>query len=349
MRWRCCGGEGPAGEETREPLPWIAWGAAVALATIATRNPLYLTLVLLATVIVFLACRSESDRSGMWVLVIRIGLLVAAVSVGFNVLTVHAGDRVLARLPGGLPIIGGAISANALVYGATSALAILSLIVAAATFGSVVDRASMLRAVPRPLSSAGVAAVIGLSFFPQTLISLREVREAQAARGFRIRSVTDVRALVVPVLSLGLEGAFNLAEAMESRAFGGERRVRDRRSWLFPTGLLLMVVSVSLLIGGLVVVAAIGAALSAGIVAFGLVGAPANRTSFQQRRWRISDWLILSTAVASSTIFLTSILFFSSNVVWSPFPTLRAPGFSPWLGTACLLLLTPAPVQGRIE
>lgn len=324
------------------PIPWIAWGLAVALATITTRNPLYLALVLLSTVVVYVSFRDEADRSGIWGLVIRIGLVVSGVSVGFNVLTVHSGDRVLARIPSTFPIVGGAITANALLYGISSALAILSLIVAAATFGSVIDRASLLRAVPGPLSSAGIAAVIGLSFFPQTLASLREVREAQAARGFRIRSVRDVRPLVVPVLSLGLEGAFNVAEAMESRAFGAEQRTTHPRSWIFPAGILLTIVSISLLIGGLLIPSVTAAGLGVSMVAFGLLRSPASRTSYQSTAWRARDWLAVSIMATSCVMFGAAILFFSSTVDWSPFPTLRAPVFSPWLGAACLLLVTPS-------
>lgn len=327
------------------PVPWIAWAMAVSLATIATRNPFYLSLVLLATSIVFLSRRPDGGKSEIWALVVRIGAVVSVVSIGFNLLTAHAGNQIITRIPGSIPIIGGVITANALVYGVSYALAILSLIVAAATFGSNIDRASLLRSIPQPLLSAGTAAIIGLSFFPQTLISLRQVREAQAARGFRIRSVRDVRPLVVPVLSLGMEGAFNLAEAMESRGFGQRPPQSVSRTWLFPAGITLTVLAISFVIGGLIVPAGLSAAAGVCMVAAGLFATPKSRTSYRSTVWDFQDWLMLSASLVSAAAFGTAILFYSSSVEWSPFPILFIPAFSPWLGASCLLLLTPALAQ----
>ncbi len=328
------------------PITWVAWGGAVTIAVVSTRNPLYLSLVLIATVIVYAARHPTSQSASIWNLVIRIGLVVASVSIIFNLLTAHAGNSTFARLPHYLPIIGGDLTVNALLYGVSSALAILSLIIAAATFGSVVDRAALLRTVPQPLSSVGVAAVIGLSFFPQTLASLREVRDAQAARGFRVRSVRDVPPLVVPVLSMGLEGAFNLAEAMESRAFGAKPPTRDARSWLFPGGIVLILGAVTLLIGGVIWPAALCALAGLACVVLGLVGQSAGRTSYRATVWRLSEWLMIAAAMATGALFAFAILFDLSAIEWSPFPDLSTPAFRPWLGVACLLLLVPATLRG---
>src|SRR6185437_11361019 len=111
-----------------------------------------------------------------------------------------------------------------------------------------------------PLSSAGVAAIIGLSFFPQMIVAIREVRDAQSSRGFKVRSVRDVAPLIIPTLFLGLEHAFNLAEAMESRGFGAVSEVPRRRTWLLPTGIVMMLAAASLLIGGLVAPAIVAGA-----------------------------------------------------------------------------------------
>ena len=251
--WRpqCCCADGESEHEEPGQLRGLdVWGGAVALATVSTRNPFYLTLNLLAVSVVYVALPRDNAQRGIWGLVIKIGLLVAGMTIAFNLLTAHAGDQTLTHLPSRIPIIGGEITGNAFVYGLSTAAAILTLIVTAAVFGSVVDRASLLRAVPASLSSAGIAAVIGLSFFPQTLVSLRDVREAQAARGFRVRSIRDVRPLVIPVMTAALEGAFNLAESMESRAFGSQRTGSQHRTWPFISGVMLTLAAVSLLIGG---------------------------------------------------------------------------------------------------
>lgn len=325
----------------RNPITWLVWGSSVTLAVIVTRNPLYLGLVLIATAIVYLSQRSDSAQSGVWSVVVRIGVIVGVVTVAFNLLTAHDGDQVLARIPPNIPVIGGVITANALMYGISSALAILSLIVAAATLGTAVDRAALLRTVPRSLSSAGIAAVVGLSFFPQMLTSLREVRDAQAARGFRFRSVKDVRPVVLPVLSLALENAFNLAETMETRAFGKDSS-GTARSWHLIVGILLTTLAVSLLIGGIVVAAIVSAVLGVTFIALELVGQPATRSKYRQAEWRRQDFVVVTGSVISSAFFATAILVQPSSVDWSPFPTLIAPTLVPWIGIACILLVLPA-------
>ncbi len=325
---------------------WMLWGGAVALATVSTRNPFYLTLNLLAVSVVYLALPRDNAQRGIWGLVIKIGLLVAGMTVAFNLLTAHAGDQTLTHLPGRLPVVGGAITGNALIYGLSTAAAILTLIVTAAVFGSVVDRASLLRTVPASLSSAGIAAVIGLSFFPQTLVSLRDVREAQAARGFRVRSIRDVRPLVIPVMTAALEGAFNLAESMESRAFGSQRMRSQRRTWPFVTGVILTIAAVSLLIDGQTIPASVVAAAGIALVAIGLFHGGHGRTSYRATEWHIRDRILLATSSASIVIFAAAVVVWPGAIQWSPFPTLHVPTFNPFLGCACLMLAVPALTHG---
>ena len=331
------------------PLAWSAWGLAVALVTISTRNPLYLFLALVATTIVYLTRATNGADSATWSLIVRIGSLVAIVSVLFNLFTAHSGDRVLFHLPGAIPIAGGIVTANALTYGVSSAFSIVTLIIAAATFGSVVDRASLLRAVPYPLTSAGVAAIIGLSFFPQMIYAIREVRDAQSSRGFKVRSVRDIAPLVVPTLFLGLEHAFNLAEAMESRGFGESISGPRQRSWILPFGIAMLLAAVSLIIGGVVVAASISGAVGAVSTAYGLFGTPNARVSYRPIRWRASDWIVLGAAVLSGGCFAVAVILSAHLLEWSPFPRLSTPPFAPWLGLACLLLVTPALVNGATE
>ena len=329
------------------PVVWLAWGAAVTMATITTRNPLYLTLTLLAAMVTHIACRPESAGQSVWGLVIKIGGLVAVASIAFNLLTAHAGNDVLFRISNRVPIVGGDITANALLYGVSSALAIFTLIVAAATFASVVDRMSLLSLVPAPLASAGLAAVIGLSFFPQTLSSLRQVREAQAARGFGVRSVRDVAPLVVPVLSLGLEGAFDLAEAMESRAFGGTSHRATMHRWVFPLSALLVLGSIASMIGGFSVPAVALGILGPGCAGIGLLAGGVKRDRYRPLRWTVGDSIVAVAAVTTFMVFAGAVIVAPHLIEWSPFPMLGTPPFSLLVGAACLFLSAPALLLGR--
>ncbi|HVX30794.1 MAG TPA: energy-coupling factor transporter transmembrane component T, partial [Nitrolancea sp.] len=243
------------------------------------------------------------------------------------------------------PIIGGIVTANALAYGVSTALSITTLIVAAASFGAVVDRAALLRAVPYPLSSAGVAAIIGLSFFPRMIFAFREVRDAQASRGFKIRGVRDVAPLVVPTLFLGLEHAFNLAEAMESRGFGAALAADRRRFWSLPLGVAAILGAVAFLIGGQSEIAGLFGAFGVGATVYVLFSGRGARQAFRPLRWMTADWIVLAASSISAGSFALAVALAAHALTWSPFPRLVSPPFSPWLGVACLLLVTPALVE----
>ena len=226
------------------PVVWLVWSLAAMFIVVTTRNPLYLMLTGGALVAVYLAMRRSSIAGAAWRTFLRIGIVIAALNIAFNLLTVHAGDRVLARLPSGLPIFGGAITFNALIYGLITVLALLDLLLIAAIFSTAVNRAALLRLLPGQFADLWVAGIVALSFLPQTLLALSEVRDAQAARSLRVRSVRDLLPLVVPILHLGLERAFDPAETKESRAFGSAvAAVRPRRS-LVVVGLISAAIAV---------------------------------------------------------------------------------------------------------
>ncbi|HET9015146.1 MAG TPA: energy-coupling factor transporter transmembrane component T [Thermomicrobiaceae bacterium] len=321
---------------------WLAWSGAATLAVVATRNPLYVTLAGAAVGASFLSLDRGTTACGAWRLILRVGLVVAAIGVGFNLLTVHAGDLVLANLPASLPIVGGPITGNALVYGLASAVALLDLLLVAATFSSAVDRPALLRLVPDAFVAPGVAAVIALSIFPQTLRAASEVREAQATRGFQVRSPRDVVPLLVPTLRLGLEHAFDLAETMESRAFGSgvvARRPASRR--LLGAGLVLATASVILFglddnAGGVV----------SALAALAILVAPSLWRRERHPRYRPFSWGLADAAVlgasALALVLLVTALVGSSALAYSPYPALTWPPLAASTAAADVLLVTPA-------
>ncbi|MDI3339584.1 MAG: energy-coupling factor transporter transmembrane component T, partial [Sphaerobacter sp.] len=251
------------------------------------------------------------------------------------------GDHVLARLPRSLPIIGGPLTLNALVYGLVSALALLDLLLLAATFSAAVERAALLRLVPGSLAAVGVAAVVGLSVFPQTLRAVRDVQEAQAARGFRVRSIRDVPPLLVPVLQLGLEHAFDLAEAMESRAFGHGRPARIPP--FLAVGAVLGAAAAALALGLGQPVAAAGCLLPL----LGLLVAMhrgGGRGRYRPVTWTWPDGVALASAAVAALIIVASLG--STALSYAPYPRLTWPPFALAPGLAALLLAVPALLPG---
>jgi len=320
------------------PVAWVAWAGAAALLVVTTRNPLYLLLATAALTAVLLSLDRRSVAQAAWGTVLRVGAVVAAVSVLFNLLTVHTGDRVLAHLPDAIPIVGGPVTLNALVYGLVSALAIFDLLLLAAAFSAAVDRAALLRLVPGPLAAVGVAAIIGLSIFPQTLRAVREVREAQMARGFRIRSIRDVPPLLVPVLTLGLEHAFDLAEAMESRAFGAGRLARIPARWAIVGVAVAAVAAVAVGLGYRFAAAVFLVPVVALIVA--VRRGAHGRSRYRALTWDWSDAAVLATATLGALLVVASIA--TAALSYSPYPRLTWPSFAPAPGVAGLLIAAPA-------
>src|SRR5688572_15272799 len=106
-----------------DPRAWLIWGIAAALPPMLGRNPFVLLATLLAVVAVRTAW-SVAPAAASWRGVLRLALVFAAISVVFNVLTAHVGDLPFARLPDAVPIIGGPLTINALVYGLLSAVAV---------------------------------------------------------------------------------------------------------------------------------------------------------------------------------------------------------------------------------
>ncbi|HEX9118681.1 MAG TPA: energy-coupling factor transporter transmembrane component T [Anaerolineae bacterium] len=207
--------------EEIHPLAWTAWLAAAALPALLTRNPLYLSLALLATWVTNQALSRQGDpESRSWRVFVRFGALLWLLTIPFTMLTAHYGGLVLFNLPATWPVIGGPVTGEALLYGLSSGLALITLLLAFATFNLAVDQARLLRLTPGFLYQAGIITAIAVAFVPQMIGAWQSVREAQEVRGHRVRGPADLLPLIIPLLVTALERAMQLAESMEARGFG---------------------------------------------------------------------------------------------------------------------------------
>lgn len=328
-------------------VAWTLWLTAVAVLPLTSRNPLYLGLLLLVVLVTFFTLPRKAGRANPWRLFAYIGSVVALLSIGFNVLTVHAGDRVFATLPGWLPIIGGPLTVNALVYGAISAAAISSLLFAAATFNTAVRHADLVRMLPGSLSRFGVAAGIALLFVPQTITSARDIYDAQRARGHRFRRARDASAFVVPLLSTGLERALVLSEALETRGFGASAvpsaaTVWQRLAFAAAAGSLLVAL---VAIGFGAYSSGISALIAAGALA--LLGTPGGtrRTRYRPILWDTPSVVVASASIAGILTLLFGRMFVEMHLTFDTFPRITQPEFTLIAGVAIVVLIAPALVK----
>ncbi|HVC14853.1 MAG TPA: energy-coupling factor transporter transmembrane component T [Acidimicrobiales bacterium] len=183
---------------------------------------------------------------------LALGLFVVGlVTVALNGMLSHTGATVVGILPSWLPLVGGAVTAEGFADGTSIALGLVAAISVTAVLSVVVEPTDLVDALPRPFHHAGAALGAALNLVPATAASFVAVREAQRLRGWRPRGTRALVDLAVPVLLGAIDRSVQLAEAMESRAFGAGRRTTmaaDERS-----ALLAAVAALALLAGALAV------------------------------------------------------------------------------------------------
>jgi energy-coupling factor transport system permease protein len=351
---------------------WGLWFCAVAVIPLVTRNPLYLVLALLVVLAVYVSLPKRRGAARAWRLFVIVGASLALVSVLFNVLTVHIGDRAFARLPEDWPIVGGPLTWNALVYGLLSATAIATLLLAAATFNTVVRQGDVIRLLPGSFTSLGVAGSVAVTAVPGTIAAAHDIYDAQRARGQQFRGPRAATGLVLPLLGSGLERALTLAEALETRGFGASAAGKDvpparpsrgaaplapsppgdhprqgqqapgdprlRPITIVPVAFLTT--ALALLGTGRVWVGLVmlGIALW---VALRLGRERQERTHFRPLEWNVASSFVAGASLASGVGLLLGPALTGGTLAYDTFPRLSAPPFEPLLGAATLLLLAP--------
>lgn len=319
---------------------WLVWALTVLLAASYRRNPLYGILLLLVTAWVHAACAAKKAAAAPLAPLQFAGIAVPLAAL-FNVFASPVGTTVLFTLPDWLPLVGGAVTGEALVFGATNGLTLAVIFAGFATFNRALRTRQLLQLTPRAFHESGVVLSIALNFVPQTLQSLRRIREAQAVRGHRVRGLRDWIPIVTPLLVSALERALALAESLAARGYGDVATPSPLRTQL-PLALGLL----TLLGGWLTYVFAPAArlpalvALGGGLVLLGgalwLTGRSVRHTTYRPRRWRPRDTLIVAGCLPLIILLLTR------EAAYSPYPTLSWPPFDSLIGVSILGLLVPA-------
>ena len=332
---------------------WLLWVLTILIAASSGRNPLYGALLMLVITVVGTVCSPRDGQSDhQWAILspLRFATIAIPISALFNALTVHAGDTALFRLPGWLPLVGGLITLEALVFGVLNGLVLTIIFAGFAVFNQITPARDLARLTPRAFHEVGVIIAIALTYVPQTVHSLRRIRQAQAVRGHRMRGLRDWPPIVVPLLVSGLERSMGLAEAMVARGYGAiaDRAQPLRTSVGLVLGLLVLLcgwlmrlfrlewrgVGTALMIGG--------GALIIGVVWF--AGRSVRHPSYRSHRWTVRDTLVVAgCAVALAPVVLPSAG--ADSRYYSPYPRLALPVFDPLVGLALLGLLVPAIVS----
>lgn len=346
---------------------WLAWLVAGMLAALFTRNPLYLCLIIVASVLAHNAiagghsmiatrtrglAQSDRDRRGLGIFLRFVVVLLVIVTI-FKGFSVHTGVTVLFRLPEEWPLIGGPITAEGLTYAALDALSLLTVLAVFTAFTAGADYYAMLRSVPAFMHQVGLITSIAITFVPQTITRFTEIREAQALRGHRVRRVGDLVPIIIPLLAGGMERSMNLAEAMEARGFSrhapGARKlppilaqsgVAAGLGLTMSGAAFLAFFSRTPLMGWSTIIAGV-ATIAATLW---MVSAGSRRTRYRRSVWRDLDTLLLVPSLAIMGILLLYKVTVPGALVYDPLSRLRmyAPPFDPVLALTLLALAVPA-------
>ncbi len=321
---------------------WLVWVMAAAAAAMLTRNPLYILIILLAARLVTVThgLPGQGLPLSLW----RLGGLILTFSAFFNALFLHVGQTVLLRLPAAWPLIGGAITLEAVVAGASNGLVLLTLLAVFVALNAIVPVHELVRLLPRALRDLGVVILIAITYVPATMQHVQRIREAQAIRGHQLRGLRDWRPIVIPLLVGGLERAMGLAEAMVARGYGATDSNRQqtgvRAGFLLGLATMLAGWFLAIWIGwpGWLLLAA------AGLLLWALVwrlGVHYPRTQYHSRQWQPRDGLLLAAGLLPLLAVLAP-LPGRASLVYEPFPQLALPAFSPVMGLLLACLALPA-------
>lgn len=331
------------------PLSWLIWVGAAAVCSLLIHNPLYHIILALSAWLVLLTAGTNTPFQGGWLGVIRLGALIWAITIPFNALMLHQGEIVLFRLPSQWPLVGGNITLEAVIYGASTGLAVWVLLVLFSTFNTVMDASELLRTAPPVFYQASVITSIGLTFVPQMVKSSQEIREAQRVRGHRYRSWKDMLPLVMPLLTTSLERAMMLAESMEARGFGSETEGSAsshlEMGFLIVLGLGLLLVGVAFRLwwpgawwASLLIVCALGCLAGA----FISLARHSKRSHYRRQRWLWSDTFVTASSLAAVTALIFIRITSKQMLTYYPFPpNSLLPIFHPATGLVCLLFAAP--------
>lgn len=332
------------------PFAWVAWLVAALGLLVTTRNPLYLVLILLCIAIVRAATAAPAGEAwspplSVWLF----GAIIVPPSALFNALSNHVGDTVLFRLPAQIPLFGGPITLEALVFGALNGLVLTGLFAAFSVLNVALPMRALVRLIPRAFHPVAVVVVVALTFVPFTLRHFQQIREAQAVRGLRVRGLRDWVPLFMPLLIGGMERGLGLAEAMTARGFAATNEP-------MPTlHRATLVAGLALVLGGWLwelgwgadagyALMLLGVALVAGIL--WRMGRRAPHTLYRHEPWRARDWAMVAAAiVVLFPLFLPVAARLS--LYYYPYPALTAPLFDPAIALSMLALLAPALLNTR--
>lgn len=345
------------------PAAWWLWALGLATAASRTTNPALLLLILAVAGLVVSARRPDAPWSRSFVVFLKIGAVVIAVRMVFQVLIgAPTGTTVIFTLPSvDLPSwlaglrVGGAVTLESLVFAFLDGLRLATMLACLGAASSLASPYRLLRSMPAALYEVGVAVVVALSFAPALVTDVQRVRQTRRLRGRPTGGVKGLTGIAMPVFQGALERSIGLAAAMDSRGYGRSAGRSPREQRITAALVLGGTIGVAIGLYGLLDSSSVSAAslpllligLTAALIGMLRAGRRSTRSRYRPDPWAAPEWLTAGSgvlaavaAIAQSQIDPASMQALTTPLAWPTVPWIAALGV---LLAATPAILTPPP------
>ena len=208
----------------------LAWVVSILVLSLIFNNPIYLLLLFLSTLPMIIAARVWRE----WVSLMKFALYLCLAIVIINALVSYHGSHLLWQAPFRIPLIGApVITLEAIFFGVGMSLRLLAIISAFTILTFTIHPDDIMLAMIKmklPYKSVLVTS-LSTRFVPTLIDDVERISDVQRSRGLELdkgklaQRIKSRMAIIIPLLSNSLDRTIQVAEAMESRAFGsGEKR-----------------------------------------------------------------------------------------------------------------------------
>ena len=207
------------------PFCKLAWLVSIFVLALIFNNPIYTFLLFLSTLPLVIAARVWRE----WVAIMKYALYLCLAIIVINALVSYHGSHLLWQAPFSIPIIGApVITLEAIFFGVGMSLRLLAIISAFTLLTFTIHPDDIMLAMIKmklPYKSVLVTS-LSTRFIPTLIDDVERISCVQRARGLELdqgrlwQRIKSRMAIIIPLLSNSLDRTVQVAEAMESRAFG---------------------------------------------------------------------------------------------------------------------------------
>ena len=227
-------------------FPKLAWIGSILVLALILDNPLFLFFLLLSTLPLVPAARVWRE----WLSFMRFTLYLCLAIIIINALVNSNGTHILAEAPFKIPVLGTpVITLEAIGYGVAMSMRLLAIVSAFTILTLTVHPDDLMLAMIKmklPYKSVLVTS-LSTRFIPTLIDDVERITDVQRSRGLEldkgglVQKIRKRTPIVIALLSNSLDRAIQVAEAMESRAFGtGKNRTFFKEIGLTPTDVITL-------------------------------------------------------------------------------------------------------------